>query len=141
MSKPFSQELYNQDDNVKDLFIKMAINRGWKAEVNPDDYGIDVLTIDDKGNERQFEVEIKHNWSGPEFTYKTLHYSNRKRKFLKNPEAVSFVTFNHERTHAFVVPGRVLAEAKTIVKDTIYTKNEEFIEVNVDDCILIEVTV
>ncbi len=141
MSKPFSQELYNNDDNAKDIFIKMAEARGWNARVNPDQYGIDVLTVDENGNERQFEVEVKHNWQGPSFGYKTLHYSDRKRKFLKDPDKVSFVTFNHERTHALIVPGTVLASAKTITKDTIYTKGEKFIEVNVEDCKLVEVSV
>ncbi len=138
-SKPFSQDLYTSDDNAKDLFIDILTARGWDAWVNPDQYGIDVLSTNLDGKPREFEVEVKHNWSGPVFNYRTLHYSNRKQKFLKNPEAVSFVTFNHERTHAFVVPGEVLSKAKIITKDTIYTKAEQFIEVDVADCKLIEV--
>ena len=139
VSKPFSPELYGSDDNAKDLFIDILTARGWDAWVNPDQYGIDVLSTNLDGKPREFEVEVKHNWKGEYFAYKTLHYSNRKQKFLSNPDKVSFVNFNHERTHAFVVPGTVLANAKVITKDTIYTKGEQFIEVSVDDCKMIEV--
>ena len=138
-NKPFSQDLYASDDNAKDLFIEILLARGWDARVNPDQYGIDVISTNLNGDVRTFEAEVKHNWSGPTFNYRTLHYSGRKQKFLKDPDSVSFVTFNHERTHAFVVPGEVLSKAKIITKDTIYNKGEQFIEVDVADCKLIEV--
>lgn len=138
--KPFSPRLYDKDDNAKDLWIEWLKAHDYKAEVNPDDYGIDVLASKD-GQEFQFEVEVKHNWKGPRFQYGTLHYSERKRKFLKDPSNTSFVTFNHERTHALVVPGVVLAEAPTIVKNTIYTSNEKFIEVQTAQCELVDMEI
>lgn len=139
--KPFSTELYNRDDNAKDLFVDWLKSKAWSAWVNPDQYGIDVLAVDLDGNEHQFEVEVKHNWKGPRFQYDTLHYSDRKRKFLAKPENTAFVTFNHERTHALVAPGVVLSEAPTIVKNTIYTNNEKFIEVKAAQCDLITMEV
>jgi hypothetical protein len=132
--KPFSTKLYNNDDNAKDQWISYLNSTGLSAIVNPDQYGIDVLAGD-----LAYEVEVKHNWKGPRFQYDTLHYSDRKRKFLKNPENTFFVTFNHERTHALLVPGLILSEAPTIVKNTIYTSNEKFIEVKTADCQIIEV--
>lgn len=138
--KPFSERLYDKDDNAKDLWIEWLNANDYKAEVNPDQYGIDVLASKD-GKEYQFEVEVKHNWKGPRFRYDTLHYSDRKRKFLKDPSNTSFVTFNHERTHALVVPGAVLADAPTIVKNTIYTSNEKFIEVLTAQCELVDMEI
>lgn len=135
--KPFSQELYGKDDNAKDQFITWLKSKGWDAWVNPDQYGIDVLAVDLSGNTHQFEVEVKHNWKGPRFQYDTLHYSDRKRKFLKDPKRSAFITFNHERTHALLAPGHILADAPTITKDTIYTNNEKFIEVKTMDCQLL----
>lgn len=135
--KPFSERLYNNDDNAKDQWIDHLKSKAWSAWVNPDQYGIDVLAVDLDGNEHQFEVEVKHNWKGPRFQYATLHYSDRKRKFLKDPSNTSFVTFNHERTHALVVPGLLLSEAPTIIKNTIYTQNEKFIEVTASECALV----
>jgi hypothetical protein len=137
--KPFSPELYGEDDNAKDLLIAYLESSGWKAWVNPDQYGIDVLSVDPYGDEVELEVEVKHNWKGPKFQYDTLHYSDRKRKFLKDPGHTFFVTFNHERTHALFVPGLLLNEAPTIVKDTIYTRNEKFIEVIASECTLVDI--
>jgi hypothetical protein len=136
--KPFSQSLYDSDDTAKDQIVDYFNGQGWKAYVNPDQYGIDVLATDPQGKEHKFEVEVKHNWKGPKFQYSTLHYSDRKRKFLDTPENTAFITLNHERTHALMVAGNVLADAETIVKDTIYTKGEKFIEVNTVDCELID---
>lgn len=135
--KPFSERLYNNDDNAKDQFIEYLKSKDWSAWVNPDQYGIDVLAVDLEGVEHKFEVEVKHNWKGPRFHYDTLHYSDRKRKFLKEPKNTAFVTFNHERTHALLVPGLLLSDAPTIVKNTIYTQNEKFIEVQASECELI----
>jgi Holliday junction resolvase-like predicted endonuclease len=136
--KPFSTALYNNDDNAKDQVVEWLKSQDYEAWVNPDQYGIDVLAHKD-GQDYQFEVEVKHNWKGPRFQYGTLHYSDRKRKFLKTPANTAFVTLNHERTHALLVPGIVLSSAPTIIKDTIYTSNEKFIEVLTSQCELVEI--
>jgi hypothetical protein len=131
--KPFSKSHYDQDDSAKYQVIQWLRNQGYEAQVNPERYGIDVLA-DRDGEHLKVEVEVKHNWKGPHFQYSTLHYSDRKRKFLDTPDNTMFVTLNHERTHALVVPGPVLAKSETITKDTIYTRGEKFIEVDVDLC-------
>lgn len=136
--KPFSKNLYERDDNAKDQFVDWLKGKGWEAWINPERYGIDVLAVDIHGVDHKFEVEVKHNWKGESFQYETLHYSDRKRKFLLEPEHTAFVTFNHERTHALIAPGLVLSSAPTIVKNTIYTKDEKFIEVAVAQCQIIE---
>lgn len=136
--KPFSKSLYEQDDSAKYHVINWLRLQGFEAQVNPARYGIDVLA--EKGDKvMQVEVEVKHNWKGPAFQYDTLHYSGRKKKFLGQPDTTFFITLNHELTHGLLVPGPVLEAAKIIVKDTIYTRNEEFIEVNVADCKLVEI--
>lgn len=137
--KPFSKALYDTNDDAKTLFINWLVSQNWKAWVNPDQYGIDVLAVTPEGEERQFEVEVKHNWRGPRFQYDTLHYSDRKLKFLKSPDTVSFVTLNHERTHALIASGAILSDAPIIVKDTIYTKSERFIEVETSQCSLVKI--
>jgi hypothetical protein len=136
--KPFSRKLYNDDDNAKDRVVEWLKKSDWDAWINPDQYGIDVLAYAPNGDSYAFEVEVKHNWKGPRFQYSTLHYSDRKRKFLTTPDTIKFITLNHERTHALIVPGPVLSVAPTIVKDTIYTNNEKFIEVKTADCDLVD---
>jgi hypothetical protein len=134
--KPFNKDLYDKDDSAKYQVIKWLRNNGHEAQVNPERYGIDVLASKAQ-QEYQYEVEVKHNWKGITFQYDTLHYSDRKRKFLTNPSNTFFVTLNHDRTHALLVPGLILSTAPTIIKDTIYTRGEKFIEVKVSDCTII----
>jgi len=134
--KPFSRDHYDQDDSAKYQVVKWLRNSGHEAQVNPERYGIDVLANKD-GVDYKYEVEVKHNWKGETFQYTTLHYSDRKRKFLDTPDNTYFVTLNHERTHALLVPGLILHAAPTIIKDTIYTRGEKFIEVQVADCTII----
>lgn len=137
--KPFDPNLYNEDDSAKDVFIDWLTVQGWTAWVNPDQYGIDVLAIGNNWQECQFEVEVKHNWSGDKFPFDTLHFAGRKRKFLTGSKDVVFVTFNHERTHALAVSGKVLAGAPIVYKKTKYTNNEPFIEVAADRCKLLKI--
>jgi hypothetical protein len=132
--KPFSTSLYDANDTAKDTFIKWLQSQHIEAWVNPDQYGIDVLSRNKLGIEHAWEVEVKHNWKGSVFPFDSLHYSSRKKKFLEKPKSVSFVTFNSERTHMLISRGVDLAAAEVVVKDTIYTKGEKFIEIPVDKC-------
>jgi len=138
--KPFSQELYDNDDKAKHLVIDFLESNGWDAWVNPDTYGIDLLALDPNGIEYQIEVEVKHNWSGRTFPYHTLHFADRKRKFIDSDRMTMFFTVNHENTHALVAFDEALSVAPTIVKDTIYTQGEKFIEVSVNDCQTVALT-
>jgi hypothetical protein len=138
--KPFSQELYDNDDKAKHLIIDFLESNGWDAWVNPDTYGIDLLALDPNGIEYQLEVEVKHNWTGSIFPYKTLHFSERKRKFIDGERITMFVTINHDKTHALVASDAQLSVASVIVKDTSYTTQEKFLEVQADGCQLIRLT-
>lgn len=134
MSKPFSQELYDRDDQAKDFVIRFFIERyNWDAYVNPDQYGIDVIVENERGK-FEVEVEVKQAWEGKKFPYKTLHYAARKLKFAENPDNVHFLTLNKDWTYGLLVSAETIAICKIIRKDTIYTKNEKFIEVPIDNC-------
>ena len=50
MIKPFSLELYADNDNAKDLVIKWLESKGCTAWVNPDQYGIDLLFKNPEGD-------------------------------------------------------------------------------------------
>ena len=78
MKKPFSSKLYNANDNAKIIIKKWLESKGIKAWINPDDYGIDILT-----DNYQFEVEVKHNWLGDKFPFGSVHFPQRKIKFAK----------------------------------------------------------
>ena len=138
MSKPFSQELYTENDDAKQLIINwLNIDDENHAYVNPDQYGIDIIC--DTVDQRRFfyEVEVKHNWKSEIFPFDTVHFPKRKLKFA-NADSM-FAMLNHERTHALFISGKQFLEAPVIRKDTIYTKNEEFIEITVADCKIIDI--
>lgn len=127
MSKAFSRELYDKNDWVKYLFIDILNSRyECNPRVNPDDYGIDILT-----DKYDYEVEVKHNWTGVNFPYDTIHYSSRKIKFVTKRSY--FVTFNSDHSRYFIIHSWSLNKAKIVTKNTTYTKSESFIEINVSE--------
>ena len=130
MSKVFSQEHYEQDDWAKHQIIEWLERKGYEAWVNPDKFGIDVLATR-WGRQFAFEVEVKHNWRGRYFPYEQIHFSARKRKFVALDVETWFVMLNHERTHALLIDGEHFLAAPIVNKDTKYSQNEAFVEVDI----------
>ena len=132
VNKVFLEDHYNADDNAKYKVIEWLVTKGFMAWVNPDQYGIDVQGVL-KGECYEFEVEVKHNWTGANFPFDTIHFSNRKRKFATADKLTWFVMLNDERTHALLISGALFLAAPVVVKNTIYTKNEEFVAIAVSE--------
>lgn len=129
MTKPFSQELYDRDDAAKEFVIDFfRVRHGFKIYVNPDQYGIDLIVENERGR-FELEVEVKHNWKGKRFPFRTIHFAARKIKFAENPQNVHFIMLNDDWTYALLIDGITFSESPKIRKDTIYTRNEEFVEV------------
>ena len=129
MSKVFSQEHYEQDDSAKFQIVEWLNNKGYKSFVNPDKFGIDILALR-WGRQFAFEVEVKHNWRGEHFPFDQIHFSARKRKFVEANVETWFVMLNHERTHALLVSGKDFMAAPIVEKNTKYSENELFVEVD-----------
>jgi hypothetical protein len=137
MSKPFSPELYADNDNAKELIIKwLNTDDDNHAYVNPDQYGIDVICETSDERRYFYEVEVKHNWNGAKFPFSTVHFPKRKMKFA-NKDSI-FAMLNHQRTHVLLISGQQFLDASIVRKDTVYTRNEEFIEITVDNCKIVE---
>jgi hypothetical protein len=133
--KPFSQDLYDADDNAKELAISFLKGHGVHLVVNPDQYGIDLIG-GLNGELRAYEVEVKHSWSGPDFEFDTIHIPARKIKFALRFSR--FFIINHERTHAILLKGQDVAESPIITKKTIYTEAEDFIEVALEKATIVK---
>ena len=131
MIKPFSLELYADNDNAKELVIKWLESNGCTAWVNPDQYGIDLLFKNPEGDYYSCEVEVKHNWKGARFPFKTMHIPARKLKFATGNSI--FVILNSERSHLIMLHGDDLRKAPIVRKDTIYTESEYFTEIEVNN--------
>ena len=137
MSKPFSQQLYADNDYAKEIIINwLNKNDEAHAYVNPDQYGIDIIC--DTADEWRFyyEVEVKHNWSGPTFPFGEVHFPARKQKFAKkHPEDTTFfVMLNSEHTHALIVDGFDFNRGKVIRKNTSVMDNDSFVEIPKFNC-------
>ena len=130
MNKPFSQQHYDEDDWAKYQIIEWLESKGYKAWVNPDKFGIDILATR-WGRQFAFEVEVKHNWRGKYFPYEQIHFSARKRKFVALDVETWFVMLNHERTHALLIDGEHILAAPIANKDTKYSQNEAFVSVDI----------
>jgi hypothetical protein len=128
--KPFDLDLYNADDNAKELVIQWLKGYGYNVYVNPDQYGIDLIGTDSTGKAIAVEVEVKHHWKGSHFPFRTVHVSARKQKFIR-PDSY-LVMVNHERTHVLTLNYETLSQAKLVTKPTIYTTDEQFLQVDVE---------
>jgi hypothetical protein len=130
MQKPFSNAQYDADDDAKTQ-VAEYVKRFWAVDnirVNPNQYGIDLIG-EINGALAGIEVEVKHNWSGPNFPFSTVHFSARKTKFLNEKEMVYFCMVNHERTHMIAIEHGGFNDSKLVCKNTKVTQSEWFIQI------------
>lgn len=132
MSKPFSRKLYDDNDDAKHLILEHLAAHDFNAWINPDQYGIDIIFHDETFVYQYCEVEVKHNWKGENFPYETVHFPKRKIKFANSDSM--FAMLNHDRTHVLWISGQQFLDAPIVKKNTIYTRDEEFIEIKIADC-------
>lgn len=140
MLKPFSLDLFNDNDNAKYDVMNWLIKRGNKVWVNDDQYGIDLLG-ECKGEPYAWEVEIKHNWTTTVFPFSTIHYSYRKAKFINSNVNTYFVTVNHNRDRFLFIKDQDFMQGKVISKNTIYTTDESFVEIPIIKAIIVDAKV
>ena len=124
--KPFDPALYAENDPAKDYVIDWLKSKGYEAEVNPDQYGIDLLVSKD-GRHSGIEVEVKHNWQGYLFPYRTVHISLRKLKFFTQGNNY-LLMLNSDWSCALSFAAEAIRNSPIIVKSTKLTKDESFIE-------------
>jgi hypothetical protein len=130
--KPFDLSLYEQDDRAKLVVVGFLETRGYDAWVNEDQFGVDVLA-DRDGLRWQFEVEVKHGWNGADFPFRSLHYAARKLKWSHEPRTW-YCTLNDDWDRMIVVSGEVLGRCQVVFKNTIYTFDEPFVQVPLEEC-------
>ena len=128
MLKPFDTDTYANNDDAKHAVIDLFRYWGCTIGVNADDYGIDLVGREKDGTVFGVEVEVKHNWTGPEFPFTTIHYSARKTKLIDSMDEVWFCTVNHDRTHCALLCVSALDNIKLVRKQTSVTSTEWFLE-------------
>lgn len=130
----FDQHRYTVHDLAKHVIIHELEQQGWlDVHVNPDTYAADLkATSSRSGKQWTIEVEVKNNWSTGTFQYQTLHISNRKQHF--NNEHHMHITCNADWSAYIIVPPSALMTAKRVRKNTTYSRDELFMEININDC-------
>lgn len=131
MAKPFSKSLYEGNDGAKHQVVAWLKTQEFDAHINPDQYGIDVLA-EKNGKKYEFEVEVKHNWKGKTFPFDDIDFPTRKLKMAKPTLQNFFVMLNHERNRTLIISGQTFLNSPIVTKDTIYTKNESFVRIPID---------
>lgn len=134
----FDAHRYTINDLAKHIIIYDFERTGWlDVHVNPDDYGPDLIATSGRtGAKWTIEVEVKHNWETGRFPYKTIHISNRKRKY-NNPHHMH-VTCNTDWTYYIIVPPSALQDSRTVIKNTSLSEQELFQEIPLTECQIIE---
>lgn len=135
--KPFDSTLYADNDGAKHLIIDLLNSNGWNAQVNPDQYGIDLLAT--KGPKTiALEVEVKHHWKGQQFPFATVQIPARKQKFAQLAESW-FVVVNADRTFALMASGQSLLTSKLVIVPNKYVaEGEHFFQVPLSDFTLVK---
>lgn len=105
---PFRKDIYEVFDPAKNLIIDFFKKKGRKVEINPNDYGIDLI-VDDK---YYCEVQVKTFWSGPFFPRPELHIEPRKTKYLNLDKPTVFCVINKEKTHALFVTSDTVKKSR-----------------------------
>ena len=131
MTKQFDRELHSKFDiPAREVFLNFL--RSMITE-NDDVYGPDLVSKTLDGKVYYYEVEVKNDWIY-EFPYKTLHIPYRKAKFLKYNN-ICFVVLSNDMSYGLLVNPDKLNNI--INKDTCYTQDEEYFEIDLNDCTLI----
>lgn len=126
--KPFDPQLYAENDDAKLIAVAWLIGRGWAADINPDQYGIDIVARKGLKN-LKLEVEVKHNWAEGEFKFPTVHIPKRKLKFAEQPDSW-FMVMRADRKVALVCSGEsILKSPLAEVSNKLVAEGEQFFQV------------
>lgn len=141
--KQFSEELYQANDTQAcDVVMGYVASNGLYASRNPDKYGPDILVYHGFTPEYYIEVEVKRVWkAGTDFPWQSIHLPERKKKFLEAELSIEFWLLREDMEQAIVVPELVVRNSELItVENKLVSKGEQFFDIQLDECILIEFT-
>lgn len=126
--KSFDTNLYDKNDNAKELAIRYFERIGLSTIVNPDQYGVDLIV----DNKFFCEVEVKHNWKEDKFPFSTLQIPERKKKFATLDKPVVFMVMSSNRKKAFIAKDSDVLNSPLKTVSNKYVRNgEKFFQVDV----------
>jgi len=155
--KTFDKAEHSQYDNKgKDALMKYLNSQGETTIKNPNQYGIDLLTVENDVVKGCWEVEVRHgNWRGDvPFPFNKINCIERKdylwRKdqelFDKIPFAVDseakiyYVQLNNECNRAVIIDGDTVLQYPLVSWDNRKTAGEYVRQVPISKCLQVKLT-
>jgi hypothetical protein len=133
MNKPFSQDLYKENDNKgKKAVSAYLISLGYKV-IEGDTYGVDLICYKNELKVGYAEVEVRHNWIN-HFNYSSLHIPYRKKKFFQLDYPTILFATNKTAGKAFIVNDYDILTSPIKNIPNKYLDQELFFDVPIDLC-------
>lgn len=138
MRKHFDPKLYAENDKACKKHAERLIKLetvGYTVEENEKKRGVDLLLYYKGKHVGYIEVERKKVWSG-EFTYKSVQFPERKKKYAELELPTIFLMFNNDFTEYLVVADKDLLNSPLVeVPNKYLYKGEYFFQVPVKSVI------
>lgn len=139
--KPFSTELFNENDEKARNAVMQAINDDDLYVRNNDDkYGPDLCVYRGYKHKFYIEVEIKHTWKDgtKPFPFPTVQVAARKLKYSKSTtKLVEFWLLSSDLKSAVIILDNVLESSPIqVVPNKYEPEGEEFVQVPIEHCTL-----
>lgn len=126
--KTFSRPLYEKyNDHGIQVAVSFLRQLGYEPVNFDESYKSHDFVVSKNGQTYKIECEVSAKWTNLQFPYRCMSVPYRK----KDSKADFYVRTNPSGTALFFVPMAKVLSAPIIQKDTTYTKNEEFFNVDV----------
>lgn len=137
VTKKFDKNLYRKYDAEAKRVALHFFNRKESnffdfVTVNSDQYGIDLLAIEDDKPIFGIDVEVKNAWKR-DFPFKEVNLPARKRKFQDRINCY-FAILNFDLSKILIIPGRLLTQDRKKLLNNKYKRQEAFYRIPVELC-------
>jgi hypothetical protein len=135
IKKPFSKELYEQNDEIGiQIVIHFLKKKGIRAIKNPNKYAVDLIIYKEQ-KIGYGEVEVRHSWDSEKFKYNTLNIPLRKKKLLENDLTTYLFAINKNKTKMYVIKDDAILASPIEENKNKYIKEKEyFYKVDLVNC-------
>jgi len=132
--KEYSKSLDEKTRDAKNRVINY-LTKKWNVEIKSEtENSIKIYCKDKKTDVEMFrlEMELRFSWKGFDFPYKTVTIPYRKKKSLEEDIQIFYMVLNEFGNEILITTKDNILNSNKISKDTIYTKGEEFFDVDLN---------
>jgi hypothetical protein len=144
MRKPFDKKVYDEDDlksKVAALDYLPTYFPGYKFELNPDKFGLDIIVSYYGTIVGYVECEVKYEWDGWIFPYADVNIPRKRDELIMQADDMPIIFFmtNKRVSRALVFDSIDIFSRKvvTLLKDD--ESLGEFYQIPISDVILLDI--